>query len=125
MPLQPAVQKIAFKIHEDKFDESTVVVKEDKQIVDHCKSKEVNLPAAITNLHRPPLAVIENKFDVYEENIEEHNEGSPMSLDKSGVMSPEPGKTAQMMMLDVDEYRDEIYLYLRQIEVSVLTLCSK
>ena len=116
----PAAHKATFKIHEDKCFENTGAVSKQTSEVGNGKAK-VDLPAHITTLHRPPLAVIENKFEeIYEEEYEEQDVGSPMSLDKSGITSPEKQdseKSARMMMLDVDEYRDEIYLYLRETEV--------
>lgn len=118
-----AVQNAPFKIHEDKLDENVAVVKDTKKTSEVGNGKtKINLPAAITALHkpRPPLAEIQSKLeDIYVEEHEEQDEGSPMSLDKSGIITPEKQddeKSARLIMLDVDEYRDEIYLYLREAE---------
>ncbi|XP_069680292.1 G2/mitotic-specific cyclin-A isoform X2 [Periplaneta americana] len=116
-----AVQKVPFKIHEDKLaKEKTVVLRDSKPHTSDAassKTRQLDLPASITNLHRPPLQDIklQEKPDIYEDD----SAGcSPMSLDKSIVSTPprEKTKTAQDLLLDVDEYREEIYQYLREAE---------
>jgi hypothetical protein len=80
------------------------------------KIRSVDLPESITNLHRQPLQEINIRHDIFEEDS---TGGSPMSLDKSGILSTpiKRSKSAQELLLDVDEYREEIYLYLREAEV--------
>jgi hypothetical protein len=116
----PKGQKAAFTVHEDKLVEENAVVQRDSKPVAsdvNNKVKSIDLPATITNLHRQPLQEIVVKYDTFEEDS---TEGSPMSLDKSGVLvSPikQRSKSAQGLLLDVEEYREEIYLYLREAEV--------
>ena len=113
-------QKAVFTVHEDKLvEENAVVLRDSKPVASEInnKVKSIDLPATITNLHRQPLQEIIVKHDIFEEDS---TEGSPMSLDKSGVLvSPikQRSKSAQELLLDVDEYREEIYLYLREAEV--------
>lgn len=113
------VQKAPFKIHEEKLiEEKAVVLRESKPLPSDINSKIrlVDLPEAITNLHRQPLQEISIRHDVFEEYS---TGGSPMSLDKSGILSTpvkQRSKSAQELLLDVDEYREEIYLYLREAE---------
>jgi hypothetical protein len=114
------VQKASFKIHEDKLVEEKAVVLRDSKI------RQLDLPETITKLHRQPLQEITAKHDILEEDS---IGGSPMSLDKSGVLSTpvnQRSKSAQELLLDVDEYREEIYLYLHEAEVCkwIRTVCS-
>ncbi|KAJ9593973.1 hypothetical protein L9F63_014614 [Diploptera punctata] len=114
----PAVQKAPFKIHEDKSEEE-ITVKDCKQssVAVNEKNKETPLPSAIISLHRPPLAILKDSVEQISED--EQDEGSPMSLDKSAILTPdkhEPEKSLSLLMLDVDEYREDVYLYLREAE---------
>lgn len=114
------VQKAPFKIHEEKLiEEKAVVLRDSKHQVSDISSKvrSVDLPEAITSLHRQPLQEISVRHDFFEEDS---TGGSPMSLDRSGILSTpvkQKSKSAQELLLDVDEYREEIYLYLREAEV--------
>jgi hypothetical protein len=115
------VQKAPFKIHEDELaQEKSVVLRDSKpqaSDVNNSKIRQLDLPATITNLHRQPLQEISVKHDIFEEDS---TDSSPMSLDKSGVLSSpikQRSKSAQELLLDVDEYKEEIYLYLREAEV--------
>lgn len=115
------VQKAPFKIHEDKLvEEESVVLRDSKPLasdINISKVRQVDLPATIIKLHRQPLQEISVKHDIFEEDC---TEGSPMSLDRSGILSTpiKPrSKSAQELLLDVDEYKEEIYLYLREAEV--------
>jgi hypothetical protein len=113
-------QKAVFMVYEDKLvEEKAVVLRDSKPVASDInnKTKSIDLPATITNLHRQPLQELIVKHDVFEEDS---TGGSPMSLDKSGILvSPvkQRSKSAQELLLDVDEYREEIYLYLREAEV--------
>lgn len=114
------VQKAPFKIHEEKLiEEKAVVLRDSKPQVSDINSKvrSVDLPEAVTNLHRQPLQEISVRHDIFEEDS---TGGSPMSLDRSGILSTpvkRRSNSAQELLLDVDEYREEIYLYLREAEV--------
>jgi len=113
-------QMAAFAVYEDKLvEEKAVVLRDSKPLASDIsnKIKSVALPATITNLHRQPLQEIIVKHDDFEED---NTECSPMSLDKSGILvSPvkQRSKSAQKLLLDVEEYREEIYRYLREAEV--------
>lgn len=114
-------QKAPFKIHEDKLvEEKSVVLRDSKpqaSDINGSKIRQLSLPATITNLHRQPLQEICVKHDIFEDD---NTGGSPMSLDRSGVLSTpikQRSKSAQELLLDVDEYKEEIYLYLREAEV--------
>ncbi|PNF17944.1 hypothetical protein B7P43_G17983 [Cryptotermes secundus] len=112
-------QKAPFKIHEEKLiEEKAVVLRDSKDHVSDISSKlkSVDLPGAVTSLHRQPLQEISVRHDFFEEDS---TGGSPMSLDRSGILSTpvkQKSKSAQELLLDVDEYREEIYLYLREAE---------
>jgi hypothetical protein len=113
-------QMAAFAVYEDKLvEEKAVVLRDSKPLASEIsnKTKSTALPATITNLHRQPLQEIIVKHDDFEEDS---TGGSPMSLDKSGIIiSPikQRPKSAEKLLLDVEEYREEIYLYLREAEV--------
>jgi len=113
-------QMASFAVYEDKLvEEKAVVLRDSKPLASDIsnKTRSVALPATITNLHRQPLQEIIVKHDEFEEDS---TGGSPMSLDKSVILvSPvkQRSKSAQRLLLDVDEYREEIYQYLRDAEV--------
>lgn len=113
-------QKAPFTIHEDKLvEEKAVVLRDSKSVASDInnKIKLLDLPANITDLHRQPLQEIIIKHDIFEEDSTGE---SPMSLDRSGIpVSPmkQRSKSAHELLLDVDEYKEEIYLYLRGAEV--------
>jgi len=113
-------QTASFAVYEDKLvEEKAVVLRDSKPLASDIsnKTRSVSLPATITNLHRQPLQEIIVKHDEFEEDS---TGGSPMSLDKSVILvSPvkQRSKSAQRLLLDVDEYREEIYQYLREAEV--------
>jgi cyclin A len=112
-------QMAAFAVYEDKLvEEKAVVLRDSKPLASDIsnKTKSFALSATITNLHRQPLQEIIVKHDDFEEDS---TGGSPMSLDKSGILvSPvkQRSKSAQKLLMDVDEYREEIYQYLREAE---------
>jgi hypothetical protein len=112
-------QITAFAVYEDKLVEEKAVVLRDSKLLAadiNNKTKSIALPATITNLHRQPLQEIIVEHDDFEEDS---TGGSPMSLDKCGIVSPakQRSKSAQKLLLDIEEYREEIYLYLREAEV--------
>jgi len=80
-----------------------------------------DLPGAVTGLARPPLKDVvpeEEDMVVSEDSFLE----SPMQVDKSttsSVSSPTAkGRTSMHRQLfDMDEYRDDLYDYLLEIEV--------
>lgn len=115
------VQKAPFTIHEDKLvEEKSVVLRDSKpqaSCINNCRIRQFGLPATVTNLHRQPLQEISIKHDIFEEDS---TGGSPMSLDRSGILGTpikQGSKSAQELLLDIDEYKEEIYLYLREAEV--------
>jgi hypothetical protein len=115
------IQKVPFKVHEDKLiEEKAVVLRDSKpQASDlNRKIRSIDLGEAVTNLNRQPLQeIISASHDVFEEYS---TCGSPMSLDKSTVVSTpvkQRPKSAEEVILIVDEYKEEIYQYLREAEV--------
>jgi hypothetical protein len=119
-------QRAPFKVYEDKLIEEKAVVLRDskpKACDLNRKIKTVDVPEAVANLSRQPLQEIASaRHDIFEEYS---TCGSPMSLDKSGIVSipvKQRSNSAEELVQDVDEYREEIYLYLREAEVCKLIL---
>jgi hypothetical protein len=120
------IQKVPFKVHEDKLiEEKAAVLRHSKpQASDlNRKIRSVDFPEAVINLSRQPLQeIVSSRYDIFEEY---GTCDSPMSLDKSVIVSTQVkqrSKPAEELILIVDEYKEEIYQYLREAEVCKLIL---
>lgn len=129
----------AFKIYEDKLEEETSVALRDtrdnkkelkeKQEVKSEREKprlEVN-PIKVSNL--PTFCNAIQDVNLKKESDVAFSQDSPMSLEKSVPYSTskkdlqkrrESTKELRMNFFDVDEYRADIYNYLRAAEVCIL-----
>nr|CAD7396854.1 unnamed protein product [Timema poppensis] len=119
-----------FSIYEDEpEDEIPVVVHKITQQpppLAECDVKLKGLPGNVAGLHRVPLQemalvphastnILPESPMVLDKTLSES--GSPMILDKSHKETPvEKEKTFQSHLVDMEEYREEVYKYLRKVE---------
>jgi hypothetical protein len=119
-------QKVPFKVHEDSLvEEKAVALRHSKPEASDLnrKIRSVDFLEAVKNVSRQPLQeIVSSRHNIFEEYS---TCDSPMSLDKSVIVStpvkqrPTP---AEERILIVDEYKEEIYQYLREAEVCKLIL---
>ncbi|THK33267.1 cyclin-A2 [Diachasma alloeum] len=130
----------AFKIYEDKLEEETQVVlretrntreiqvkKATEVAINSTRAKNVELTSvSIVPPFRPVLGEIGNEKKEKEKDIPLFNRASPLSLEKSICLTDsgkkglrakrEATKVSKSNFYDVDEYRADIYNYLRVAE---------
>ncbi|XP_066592449.1 cyclin-A2-like [Prorops nasuta] len=128
--------EVSFKIYEDKLEEETSVV-----LRETIETKEVNVKQEVLlkiEAEKPTLEVnpIINSLEEFANNLcksspdgknEVYNHESPMALDKSAIFSSSKKreqdnkkdslKKYRINFFDVDEYRADIYNYLRCAEM--------